>query len=174
MPRFSNWLKHPTFVGNSCILERVEKFSPKWFPIVQYSPSKIIYKKTCAYVCTCNVHIYVCMWLDRDILQIPWNLVIFSICNVQVTSLQSMSSYNCTVSELQHFVTQPLLLPILRAVKLNVWITHDKKLFKMLDFQKIQSCNMCTCVTVYITTLHSHWDCRNEESCHKLESQSLS
>ena len=33
-----------------------------------------------------------------------------------------MSIYNCTISELQHFVIQPLLLPILKAVNLHVLI----------------------------------------------------
>ena len=33
-----------------------------------------------------------------------------------------MSIYNCTISELQHFVMQPLLLPILRAVNFHVLI----------------------------------------------------
>ena len=37
-------------------------------------------------------------------------LLLFSIYNVWVTSLLSMSIYNCTISELQHFVTQPLII----------------------------------------------------------------
>ena len=33
-----------------------------------------------------------------------------------------MRIYNSTISELQHFVTQPLILPILMAVNLHVLI----------------------------------------------------
>ena len=47
-----------------------------------------------------------------------------------------MNIYNCIVSELQHFVTQPLILPILRAVKLHMHILNSRKLFKMLDFHR--------------------------------------
>ena len=59
-------------------------------------------------------------------------IAIYSIYNVQITSLLSMSiCNNCTVSELQHFVTQPLILPILRVVKFcnaysRQWIFKDR------------------------------------------------
>ena len=49
-------------------------------------------------------------------------IAIFSIYNVKVTSLLSMSIYNCTISELQGFVMQPFILPVLRAVNLHVLI----------------------------------------------------
>ena len=47
-----------------------------------------------------------------------------------------MRIYNSTVSELQHFVMQPLLLPILMAVNLHVLIL---KIFKMFRFLQIWS-----------------------------------
>ena len=43
-----------------------------------------------------------------------------------------MSVYNSTISELQSFVMQPLILPILRVVNLHVLILKIE--FKMLDF----------------------------------------
>ena len=68
-----------------------------------------------------------------------------SIIYVWVTSLLSiyihvhvhvhMSTYNnCTISELQHFVTQPLIPPILREIGCIVctcMYTHNRKLSKM-------------------------------------------
>ena len=39
-------------------------------------------------------------------------------------------------SELQYFVTQPLILLILRAVNLHVLILQSRTLFKMLDFRR--------------------------------------
>ena len=47
-----------------------------------------------------------------------------------------MSIYYCTVSELQHFVAQLLILPILRVVQLHCSRTHNRRLFKMLGFHR--------------------------------------
>ena len=53
---------------------------------------------------------------------------------VNNTSVLCMSIYNyCTFSELQHFVMQPLLLPILRVVNLHVLI------LKIVGFSQIRS-----------------------------------
>ena len=63
-----------------------------------------------------------------------------------VTSLLSMSIYNCTVSELQHFVMQPLILPILKAVKLRCahiskcWIFTDPVTYMYIRIYKINVC----------------------------------
>ena len=46
-----------------------------------------------------------------------------------------MSIYNCTISELQHFVMQPLILPILRVAKLHVRLLT----FENVGFSHIQS-----------------------------------
>ena len=74
--------------------------------------------------------------------------------NVRVTSLLNMSIYNnCTISELQSFITPPLILPILRAVKFHV-CAHTHKYYyysSNVGFSQIQSLiRVCTC------TLLSH------------------
>ena len=51
-----------------------------------------------------------------------WDFAVFSICNVRVTSLLSMSIYNIQSVNYSTFVTQPLILPILRSVKFLVCI----------------------------------------------------
>ena len=40
--------------------------------------------------------------------------------------IMNIYNNNCTVSELQHFVTQPLILPIVRVVKLIVGHAHTQ------------------------------------------------
>ena len=73
--------------------------------------------------------------------------------NVCVTRLLStcMSIYNCTVSELQHFVMQPLILPVLRAVKFHVrmltiekyskcWIFADPATYMYIYYKKLYYC----------------------------------
>ena len=67
----------------------------------------------------------------------------------EFTSLLNISIYNCTVSELQCFITQPLTLPILKAIKLHVRIrTHNK--FNYRGFLQIRSHN------IIILTLEHH------------------
>ena len=70
------------------------------------------------------MYVHTCIWEKPTFCKFHQNslFAIIGIYNVWVTtSLLSMSIYhlyNCTVSELQRFVTQPLILPILRVVKL--------------------------------------------------------
>ena len=72
-----------------------------------------------------------------------------------MTSLLNMRIYNCTVSELQHFVTQPILLAILRAVTLHVLILRSGHIiiinFKIENF--IVTTHECCLKYCYIGSL---------------------
>ena len=74
-------------------------------------------------------------------------LLLFSVYNVWITGLLNMRIYNSTVSELQHFVTQPLILPILMAVNLHVLIL----IIQNVGFLQIRSHNY------YYDTYHSKY-----------------
>ena len=61
-----------------------------------------------------------------------------------------MSIYNSTISELQHFVKQPLLLPILMAVNLHVLILkieHYSKCWIFTDPVTYDN-NMTVCLCI--------------------------
>ena len=71
-----------------------------------------------------------------------------------------MSIYNCIISELQHFVAQPLILRILRAIKLHVhirtiedyskcWISHIRSPILLYPSP------ICLYPTVFICTVVS-------------------
>ena len=60
-----------------------------------------------------------------------YNYLASIICELQVCP--SMSSYNSTISELQSFVMQPLLLPLLRAVNLHELILKMEQCWIFAD-----------------------------------------
>ena len=63
-----------------------------------------------------------------------------------------MSIYNFNISELQHFVMQPLVLPILRAVNLHVLILKIRRtLFRVFaDTDPVTYVRICTYVFVSV------------------------
>ena len=71
-----------------------------------------------------------------------WDFAIFSI----FTSALSMSICNSTICELQHFVMQPLILPILRVVNLHGPILKTEHYSKCWIFADLVT---IICVTMY-------------------------
>ena len=87
-----------------------------------------------------------------------WDFAIF---NVWITSLLSVSIYNTTVSELQHFVMQPLVLPILRAVNLHVLIFKIECYSKCWVFaDPVTYCHNCLIIHSNSSTTYIHVDYR--------------
>ena len=116
---------------------------------------------------------YIHVWLDLGtfcIFHQNWDFAVFSIYNVWITSLLSMNIYNSTIGELQHFVMQLLILPVLRVVNLHVLILkieHYSKCWIFADLVTIiiRRCKKGLTVQCHLFTLHTqctyyiHWMC---------------
>ena len=128
---------------SACTCNSIVAYSLKW----QYN--------ACTCTCTCVAHLpfesmYSCTTCTQNLKQLFRVCIymylsffgtahlIFHVrtCNVYLASIMSelevcyvcVSIYNCTISEQQHFVMQPLILPILKAGKLCMCILKIKKL----------------------------------------------
>ena len=112
------------------------------------------------HVCTCIYKVQSYMWPAKfcrfhqnwDFI-FTYSIYVYTCKMSWVASLLSMSIYNCIVSELQCFVKQPLILPLLRAVKYMYHCMHTHN-SQNVGFSKtwshVHMLYIRTCIYVHI------------------------